>query len=292
MFYDIFTVILPVFICAAIGYTWIKMGQPFETVFVSKLVMSVGAPCLIFSTFMEIELDKDVFVSISTAALICLLVFIVVGFLILRFFKLSYSAFLPGQMSGNTGNMGLPLCLLTFGDEGLVLGLAYFMVSSFFGFTIAMSISSGALSFRETLKNPVIWTVVITLTLFFSETKPPVWLHNTTDLIAGITIPLMLFALGVSLAQFKVTSLKRSVSLSILRLGLGFLTGNVVALLMGLEGAARGVVILQCSMPVAVFSYLFALRYKREPEEVAATVVISTVLAFMMLPLLLWYVMP
>jgi malate permease and related proteins len=42
-------------------------------------------------------------------------------------------------------------------------------------------------------------------------------------------------------------------------------------------------------MPVAVFNYMLALRYHREPEEVAAMVLISTVIAFIGLPFLLWF---
>jgi len=62
--------------------------------------------------------------------------------------------------------------------------------------------------------------------------------------------------------------------------------------LLGLEGAARGVVILQCTMPIAVFSYLFAAQNNRSPEEVAGTVVLSTLLSFLTLPLLLLYILP
>ena len=62
---------------------------------------------------------------------------------------------------------------------------------------------------------------------------------------------------------------------------------------MGLEGTMRGVTILQSAMPVAVFNYLWALRYDNSPEEVAAMVLgYSTVLAFLVrYPLLLLNVM-
>jgi len=68
--------------------------------------------------------------------------------------------------------------------------------------------------------------------------------------------------------------------------------GVMLADILGLEGVARGIMILQSAMPVAVFSYLFAVRYNRSPEEVAGTVVISTLLSFLTLPALLWYVLP
>lgn len=292
MLYDIFSIIAPVFICALIGFTWVKRGHPFETSFVSSLVLNVGAPCLIFSTFMDIELDRAAFLSMAGAAFIAMAVFGVVGYLAFRFFDIDQRAFLPGQIFPNVGNMGLPLCLLAFGDEGLALGLTYFTVNIVFGFTVGMGISSGNMSLKELLRNPMFWTVIVTVSLKFAGFQAPAWLFNTTDLLAGFTIPLMLIALGVSLGRFRITSLRRSLSLSVMRLALGFVTGNVVAMLMGLDGAARGILIMQSSMPVAVFAYLFAMRYNRQPEEVAATVVLSTIMSFALLPALLWYVLP
>jgi len=184
------------------------------------------------------------------------------------------------------------LCLLAFGDEGLALGLTYFTVNIVFGFTVGIAVSSGAMSFKELARNPMFWTVILTVSLVFAGVESPEWIYNTTDLLGGLTIPLMLIALGVSLAQFKITSLQRSLTLAVMRIGLGFAVGIGVAMLLGLEGAARGILIMQCSMPVAVFAYLFAIRYDRQPEEVAATVVISTLMSFALLPALLWYVLP
>lgn len=45
--------------------------------------------------------------------------------------------------------------------------------------------------------------------------------------------------------------------------------------------------VIQSAMPVAVFNYLFAQQYKRDPEAVAGRVVISMLLSFLALPLLL-----
>ena len=49
--------------------------------------------------------------------------------------------------------------------------------------------------------------------------------------------------------------------------------------------------ILQSSMPVAVSNYLFAVIYKREPEEVASMVLISTGMSVVTLPILLLYLL-
>ena len=119
----------------------------------------------------------------------------------------------------------------------------------------------------------------------------PAPIVNTTRILSGLTVPLMLITLGVSLAGLGVKKLPQAVLLSVMRLGVGFLVGWGTAELFGFEGVARGVLILQCAMPVAVFNFLFAERYNNQPEEVAGMVVISTVLSFATLPFLLAFVM-
>jgi hypothetical protein len=64
-----------------------------------------------------------------------------------------------------------------------------------------------------------------------------------------------------------------------------------IAWIFGLEGVAKGVIILQGSMPAAVFTYLFAARYNRAPEDVAGIVLSSSLLSALTLPLLVAYVL-
>ncbi len=291
MLFTIFEVIAPVFICAMLGYGWVKKGYAFDTPFVSRLVLEIGAPCLIFSSFMEQDIDMQVFRQMSVAALVSMLLFGLAGSVVLYMAKLDQRTWLPSQMFPNVGNMGLPLCLLAFGQEGLALGMTYFMINTVFGFTIGVMITSGKLSFRELLKNPTFYSVLITLLFLFVGIKPWTWVQNTTKLLGNFTIPLMLIAMGVSLARFEITSVKRSLLIALLRLGMGFAVGVLVVGMLDLTGVMRGITILQSSMPVAVFSYLFAVRYNRSPEEVAGTVVISTLLSFVSLPALLWFIL-
>lgn len=291
MLYTIFSVIAPVFLCALLGFLWVKKDLPFDTPFVSRLVLEIGAPCLIFSSFMEQDIDMATFGTMAKAALLSMLLFGIVGGSILHLAGLDQRTWLPSQVFPNSGNMGLPLCLLAFGEEGLALGMTYFMVMTVFSFTLGVMITSGKLTLREFASNPTFVAVLITLLFLFTGTKPWVWVQNTTQLLGDFTIPLMLIAMGVSLARFRITSAGRSVLIAALRLGMGFVVGVGVAELFGLTGVMRGVTILQSAMPVAVFSYLFAVRYNRSPEEVAGTVVISTLLSFASLPALLWYVL-
>jgi predicted permease len=292
MLIQIFSIISPVFICAFLGYCWGKFQHPFDREFVTRIITNISAPCLVFATFMEASIDMQPFLSVMAGTFLNVFIVGLIAFLILRVLNFDLHAFLPSQMFPNTGNMGLPLCLLAFGDEGLALGITYFAVNSFFHFTIGVAISRGSMSLKDMARSPMFFTVILTLILVYFNVKAPVWIINTTELLAGIAIPLMLIALGVSLSQFKVSSIRRSIGLSALRLSLGFVVGLSVAQLLGLEGVAWGVMVIQSSMPVAVFSYLFAFQNQRSPEEVAGTVVFSTLLSFISLPLLLWFVLP
>ncbi|MEX0758712.1 MAG: AEC family transporter, partial [Tistlia sp.] len=58
--------------------------------------------------------------------------------------------------------------------------------------------------------------------------------------------------------------------------------------LLDLPPLERGVLVLQFSMPVAVYNYLFAERYGRGANEVAGLVVVSTALSLASVPLVIW----
>ena len=94
----------------------------------------------------------------------------------------------------------------------------------------------------------------------------------------------MLLTLGVSLANLKIVVFQKSLLFAVLRLSLGFSVGLLISNFFHLTGTARGVVIIHSSMPVPVFNYLMAYHYKRSPEEIAGMVILSTLLAFCVLP--------
>lgn len=291
MFYQLFSVIAPVFVCAVIGYIWRKQGRAYDTAFVTTLVTNVGTPCLVFSTLIDTNMQADAFLKMGAATFVTMIAFYAIYYLFLKVTKLSMKAFLSALVYGNTGNMGLPLCLLAFGDHGLALAIAYFTVNVLFLFTIGVAVPAGATSPGALLRLPILYATLAALAFMFTGWHVPDFVTNTARILGGLTVPLMLITLGVSLAGLGVKRLPRAAVLSVMRVGVGFLVGWATAEAFGFEGAARGVLILECAMPVAVFNFLFAERYNNQPEEVAGMVVISTLLSFASLPFLLAFVM-
>ncbi len=287
----LFNVIAPVLICASIGFYWAKSGRPFHMETVTGLVTNIGAPTLIFSTLINLKMELSSFLEFGLLALYSLIAFLVIGIAILKSLRMNVRDYLPALAFPNTGNMGVPLCLFAFGEEGLAFALAFFTVYAILQFTLGVYIASGSSSLTQLAKTPLLYAVLVALIIKVTGAVTPEWINDTTTLLGGITIPMMLMALGVSLANLSVQHLGKATILSVIRLVLGFGVGMGLATLFGLEGTAKGVLIIECTMPVAVFNYLFALRYNRATGEIAGTVLISTLLSFLTLPILLTYLL-
>ena len=284
-------IVAPIFIAAGLGYGWARSGRSYEGEFVRRLVLYIGTPCLIVSTIGRAEVDTAALAVIGLACWLVLAITVSAFGLLLRAMQLDTRDFLPPMVFGNAGNMGLPLALFAFGQEGLALALGFFVANTLAHFTFGLYLTAGRVMLGEMLRTPILYAALIATLVQVFEIALPAWLDNTLDLLGGITIPLMLITLGVSLASIRVATLGRTTLLSVLRLSGGAAAGWAVATLLGLEDVARAVVILQSAMPAAVFNYLLAQQYRRSAEDVAGLIVVSTVLSFASLPLLLWWLL-
>jgi hypothetical protein len=287
MYQQLFEIIAPVLIIAGLGYGWARLGKPFDLATISGVVINFAVPALVISSLSKLTIDLEAFGVVAGAAAASMALFLAVGFVVLKAARLSIHAFLPAIALGNSGNLGLPLCLFAFGEPGLAFGIAIFAVSSVVNMTVGQMISAGRFSPWVLLKTPVIYALVIAFAAMATGTAPPKWLASALDTLSGIAVPAMLLALGVSLQRLQLGKLKVSLFVALLRLGVGFAGGLLVAMLFGLEGAARGVLIIQSAMPAAVFNYLFAQVHGRDPAAVAGVVVLSTLIGFLLLPLVL-----
>lgn len=291
MFVEIAGVLLPVFAIASLGFGWRRFGVPFEREFVTRLVLNIAGPCLIVDSLSNLELPLA---TVSRMALGGVAMFVsTVGacFVILKLARLPIRSFLPALAIGNTGNLGLSVCFFAFGQEGLGLAVAVFVANSIGQFTLTPMLQSGRSPWRTLLTTPVIYGALIGTALLVSETALPEWIGRTVGLLGSLMIPLMLLALGNTLGGLSVRRLPFASFWGLVRLAIGFSVALGVVELLALEGVARGVLILQGAMPAAMFSYLFAARYDRAPDEVAGIVLLSTLFSVLTLPFVVGWVL-
>lgn len=287
MIIELLSVVAPVFIVALVGLLWARSGAHFDEVSISRLVLNVGVPCLLFRSLTTLDVSPFELLHMAGLTVLAMTAFALGGSIVLKMLGLPAHTFLGPLIFTNSGNVGVPVCLFAFGEPGLALGMTYFAVSATFHVSLGGPLFAGAFSWRPFLRSPLTWAVAITVPVVALGWVVPTWVARTTTLLGDIAIPLMLITLGVSLSKMHPDALGRSIVLALTRFGLGVSAGLVLTELFGAEGLTRKVLILQASMPVGVLNYLFAHRYGRSPEQVASLVLVSTLLSLVTIPLLL-----
>jgi predicted permease len=288
MYYQIFNVICPIFIITIIGYMLEKLSHNIDAKTITSIVLLVATPSLVFSTLTSLEIDAATLLKMGLSAILCVAVASVAGLAILRALGMSYRTFLPCLIMPNSGNIGLPLVLLAFGERGLALGISYFFVIALLQYTVGAAIASGEYRLRDLARQPLIYSVVLVAVVLLTEIKVPVVIATTTDLLGGMMIPAMLILLGTSLARLSVSDLRQAFIIAVARLGIGISTGLAVIGLISLSGIEAGAVFLLASMPTAIVNYVFAERYRPDSQQVAGAIVVSTALTFAVLPVIIW----
>ncbi|GGX99903.1 hypothetical protein GCM10007160_29360 [Litchfieldella qijiaojingensis] len=292
MLAELFAVMAPVFVGASLGFLWIRMGHAYPVEFVTKLVFNIGTPALILASLSGAEIDAGSFGRTMLGTVLVLVAMGLLTFAMAPLLRKDWRVLLSPMMYPNTGNMGLPVTLYAFGTAGFAFAIAVMVTVSLVQFTFGTVMTSrSGKPLRTLARTPNVYAILIALAILLTDTSLPLWLDNTLDLMSGFTVPLMLITLGVSLGSIQVKSLRSGVGFSLLRTLAAALLASAIGFLLELPPMAHSILVLQMSMPVAVFNYLFAQRAGREPAYVASLVFCSTLLSFLYLPLLLAYLM-
>ncbi len=287
IFFTVLEVVTPVFLLAAIGYFWVKLGFEYRVEFVTRLAMTLAVPALVFTSLTQNTINPKFLTEMIIVVCMAYAVVSVLALIFTFIFKLDLRTFLMPLISGNTGNLGLPLCFLAFGKDGLGYAVIVFAFTSIVAFTFGLWVVSGTRSFKQPLKEPLVPATILGLLFMFYGWETPKILTNSLNLISQMAIPLMLITLGVAVARLKTQLAFKTLGISISKIMIGTIAGITVGYQFSIPYEAFAVLIIQMSMPVAVTSYLLAEKYGANSEAVAGLVVISTFLTTFTTPVVL-----
>lgn len=281
------SIVTPVFLLAAIGFAWVRLGFDYPLQFVTRLAMTLALPCLLFVALMRAQAEPGALAQVALAAIAAQVSIIVVASILLKLGRYEPRTYLSPLVFGNTGNLGLPLALFAFGQEGLEIAVVVFAISIFFMFSLGIRFVAGRGAIRRILREPLIWATLLGGVFLWQGWETPPVLTRTLDLIGQMAIPLMLITLGVAVARLSASNLTGALGLSVIKLVTCAAIAWGIGRAFGLTDTAFGVLVLQMATPVAVTAYLLAARYEADAETVAGLVVASTLLAVPGLSLLL-----
>ena len=277
-------IVAPVFLLAALGFTWVNLGFEYRLEFVTRLAMTLGVPCLIFVSLMQADIDAELLRDLSLAAIVAYGGVTLAMLAIVAHLKLNMRTYLSTLTFANTGNIGLPLCLFAFGQTGLSYAIILFAIMAMWNFTFGLWVVAGGGSVWKMLREPMVGATLLGGVFLWQGWETPVFLTNTLDLIGQLAIPLMLITLGVAVARLTPSGIGSALALSVLKLAICTAIGWGVGRMFDLDPVAVGVLVLQLATPVAVTSYMLAEKYGADGNAVAGLVVVSTLLAVFALP--------
>ncbi len=285
---EIFEVITPILLITLIGYFFGRSKVELHSATLSTTVIMVAMPSLVFSSLTSLDMTLQRLFGVLGAAALCMTLSFALSYIVVRALGFSVRTFLPSLLFPNSGNMGLPLVFIAFGDVGLSLAVAYFVLISLTQHTVGVAIASGQYSIGSLLRQPLIYAVFAVFGVMLTRVTVPTIVATTTELLGGMMIPAMLILLGNSLAKLKVSDFMPAFAIAVGRLVIGASAAIATIWLLGLTGMLAGVVFMLSTMPAAVMSYVYAERFQRDPEKIAGAVVLSTVLTFAALPGVIW----
>jgi len=187
----------------------------------------------------------------------------------------------------------VPILYLAFGDEGVANAVLYYVPNGLAIYTIGVYLASGERELRQGIKavfsTPLIYAAVLGLVLNLTDVTVPRVVMRSLDLMGQASVPLMLLVLGLNVGRFRFSQLGLTVAGAVIRVGGGFALGLLAVWLLGLTGVPRAVVIFEAAMPGAVAVAVLCSRYNTEAELCSSIVLLTTLLAVGVIPVLLYY---
>lgn len=255
--------------------------------FANQLNMDVFVPALVFAALTSKSFDLGTYRALALGALFLMLGSGLAALGLARLLGERPKTFVPPMMFVNSGNMGLPLMVLAFGDAALPAAVVLFFVENLLHYTLGTWMLDHHARLWNLWRVPVIFAALLAMTINFLDLV--VWspLLMAIKLTGDVAIPLLLFSLGVRLALSQWSDVRLGLIGMVARPLMGMAFAALMAHLLYLDARDAAMLMVFGALPPAVLNYVFAERYQQEPAKVASLVMIGNLGALFFIPLAL-----
>lgn len=288
-------VLVPVFAIVAVGYL-VARRIGIQPPALATLAYWILGPAFIFDVLAGAELDPSVVWRVVGSTVVTMAVVGLAAGLVARAMGRPFSevaATVLTSVYGNVGNFGLAISAFALGEEVLPIASIVMVTVNTTGILTGVGLASirhhsAVRSIATAVFSPLALAVIPALIVNLSDTSLPLWLDRPVSLLAAALIPVMLLTLGVQIAGMPRALPRGMVTLPIgIKLGVAPLTALGAVSLLGLDGVAGDVVVLQAAMPAAVFTSLIALEHDLEADYVTSVVLTGTLVSALTLPVVI-----
>lgn len=291
MLLRIISILFPLFAITTLGYTVGRRRRP-DLSQVNKLNMDVFTPALSFAALAAKEFHIAAYGPLLGATFIVIVACGLIAWGVARVAGLQPKTLVPPVMFNNCGNLGLPIAVLAFGPEALAPAVVMFTVSNVLHFSFGAWLLDHHTRLSTVWRTPSVLATIAGVVVGMSGVAvwPPLLL--AIRMVGDIAIPLMLFALGVRLAESRITAVRAGLVGALLRPLAGLAAAWAVMHLIGLPAREQAMLLVFGALPPAVLNYMFAERYGQQPDQVASMVLIGNLLAVVFMPIALALALP
>ncbi len=204
------------------------------------------------------------------------------------------SALILSTAFANSGNFGLSVTEFAFGKDAVAFALVCYVTDNLLLNSVGVYLATrGRMSGREAvlqvLRNPAVYALPLGLAAHQFGWVLPLALNRALEMLSRATVPVMLVVLGMQLAALPFD--RSYWKLLGLTSGIRLIIAPIMAILLtipvGLTGLPRQVSVLEAAVPSAVMSNIVASRYDVEPNLVAGSVLVTSLLSLATLTILL-----
>nr|WP_226418032.1 AEC family transporter [Dechloromonas denitrificans] len=284
--FRLLAILFPIFGIIAAGYFYARQHKP-EMAVANRLNMDVFVPALVFAAMAGKSFDLVAFGPLALGGFIVLATCGLLAWPVAKLIGVQPKTLVPPMIFNNSGNIGLPLAVLAWGEDALPAAVILFMVENTLHFSFGARLLDPHARLLTLWRVPVVFAAIAGLAV--AMLKIPIWqpLVIAIKMLGDVSVPLLLFSLGVRMTDVSFREWKVATGSAVLRPLAGMLISAGVIQLLGLHGREAAMLLVFGALPPAVLNFLFAERYKQEPERVASIVLIGNLAALLFLPLAL-----
>lgn len=283
---QIIATLLPVFLIAGCGTLYGRFRTP-DIRSLNTLNMEIFVPMLVFAVLADRQAPLAEYAGLALGAAVVVLGSGLVLWPLVRVLKLEPKTFLPPMMFNNSGNMGIPLLVLAFGEAALPAAVVVFIVEMLLHFSVGLYMLSPRTPLWRLLRMPIVLASLAGLGVNLGGVPLPGWLLEALHMLGGVCIPLMLFALGVRMLDIDFGDWRTGLLGALLCPLSGLALAAPMILWLELTGLQAATLWVFAALPPAVLNYLVAEQYRQEPHKVASLVLIGNLGSLVVMPLVL-----
>ena len=291
LIYRIVAIIFPVFSIVVIGYLYARYRRQTDMSSGNHINMDVFIPALIFDTLSASDYALSDYLQLTLGGAVVVLGSALIAWPVARLLGYQWKTFVPPMMFNNSGNMGVPLIILTFGSAALPAAVLLFAIENFLHFLLGQQMITQRWSIKVVFRNPMIIATIAGISVSVLQISIPEFLRLAIHMLGQVSIPLLLFSLGVRMLAIDFRDWRIGAVGALICPVSGLIIALLFLQVVSLPSEQIPMLLLFSALPPAVLNFLVAERYDQEPQKVASIVLIANFASILVIPTVLWVIL-